>query len=237
MNTDRDDGLVVVIPVLNDALALARLLPRLRELLALPHCLRTIVVVDGGSDDDPAALLHSGEQLVESSLGRGQQLAAATEGRASGWIWMLHADSDVSKPVVDALLRFVAGDPAWGRFDVSVDGLPLISAFMNNRSALTGICTGDQGIVVHAKLLRAVGGVPAQPLMEDIELSRRLKRLQAPTRLSATIGTSARRWRSRGVLRCVLQMWWFRLRYFLGADPAELAAEYYARPLTQELQQ
>jgi hypothetical protein len=98
---------------------------------------------------------------------------------------------------------------------------------MNLRSCLTAICTGDQGMFVHRDLLAAVGGMPGQPLMEDIELSRRLKRVRRPRCRREVIGTSARRWLRRGVLRTILSMWRFRLRYWLGADPAQLAREYY----------
>ena len=118
----------------------------------------------------------------------------------------------------------------WGRFAVRIEGgavLAIVAWMMNRRSCLTGICTGDQGIFVHRELLHAVGGMPTQPLMEDIELSRRLKRKVRPLCRTERVGTSARRWRAHGVLRTVLSMWWFRLRYWQGADAEQLAREYY----------
>lgn len=107
--------------------------------------------------------------------------------------------------------------------------LRLVAVLMNRRSLLTGICTGDQGMFVHRALLDAVGGVPRQPLMEDIELSRRLRRLARPRRLRGPLRASARRWLEEGPLRTVLSMWGFRLRYLLGASPEQLAQEYYRR--------
>ena len=97
---------------------------------------------------------------------------------------------------------------------------------MNVRSKLTGIATGDQGIFVTRALFDAVGGFPPQPLMEDIELSRRLKRISPPLRLRARVTTSSRRWENRGVLRTILLMWRLRLAYFFGASPDDLARRY-----------
>jgi hypothetical protein len=156
---------------------------------------------------------------------------AAGVARAHGaWIWLLHADS---RGVAGGLRWLLAREvePCWGRFNIALadasPSLRLVGFMMNLRSRLTGICTGDQGIFVHSRLLAACGGVPQQQLMEDIELCRRLKRLARPEVPPQTLITSSRRWRQRGVLRTVLQMWQLRLRYWLGAAPEVLAREYY----------
>jgi hypothetical protein len=120
--------------------------------------------------------------------------------------------------------------PAWGRFDVAIAGrhplLPVVAWLMNRRSRLTGIATGDQALFVRRDVFEAVGGFPDIPLMEDIALSRRLKRAGRPLCLRERVITSGRRWESRGVLRVVVLMWRLRLAYFLGCDPARLAAAY-----------
>jgi rSAM/selenodomain-associated transferase 2 len=228
--------LSVVVPVLNDAAALARLLG---ELEPPSHPEMEVIVVDGGSSDGPAAVAAAaGVRLLQAPRGRGNQLAWGAEAAAGSWLWFLHADSrDVA-----AALRHMLARPAslawrpgqrggWGRFDVTFDehtgSLAVVAALMRLRSRATGICTGDQGIFVHRRLLTAAGGVPRQSLMEDVELSRRLKRLAAPEARTETITTSARRWRDGGVLRTIVAMWGFRLRYWLGADPERLAREYY----------
>jgi hypothetical protein len=167
--------------------------------------------------------------LLESVRGRGAQLALGAERAGGTWLWMLHADSD-PEPACLAHLLLRDDRPGWGRFSVRLRGralLPVVAWTMNVRSCLTGICTGDQGIFVHRDLLGVVGGMPVQPLMEDIELSRRLKRLGHPVCRAERIATSPRRWLKRGVIRTILGMWWFRLRYWLGADPERLAREYY----------
>ena len=118
----------------------------------------------------------------------------------------------------------------WGRFDVRIEGhhplFPVIAAMMNLRSRLTGIATGDQAIFVATAAFAAIGGYPDIPLMEDIVLSRRLKRLGRPLCVSARALTSGRRWEKHGVMRTILTMWRLRLAFFLGAAPSKLAARY-----------
>ena len=218
----------IVVPVLNDAPALEHLLA---ELKPFDTDALEVIVADGGSTDGSQALAeNAGCVLVAGPTGRGQQLAAGVEQARGDWIWLLHADS---RGVGDGLqcLLSKSAQPCWGRFDVALaDASPvlqLIAFMMNLRSRVTGICTGDQGIFVHSQLLAACGGVPTQSLMEDIELCRRLKRLARPERLPRVLITSSRRWRQRGVLRTVGQMWQLRLRYWLGTDPDVLAREYY----------
>lgn len=236
-NAPHGDGppLSVVVPVLNDAAALAALLERLaallRDLGSEPGSSPLeVIVVDGGSRDESVEVASAhGAVVVCAPPGRGGQLAAGIERARGTWLWLLHADSEPSAEALAHLLAR-AGPPAWGRFSVLLEDsivLNTIAYMINLRSSLTGICTGDQGIFVHRALLDAIGGMPRQPLMEDIELSRRLKRLRPPDCRPERIGTSARRWRRDGIARTVLAMWAFRLRYWLGADAERLAREYY----------
>lgn len=105
--------------------------------------------------------------------------------------------------------------------------LPVVARMMNLRSRLTGIATGDQAIFVRREDFFAVGGFPVQPLMEDIELSRRLKARSAPVCLAQRVATSGRRWEANGVWRTIFLMWSLRLRYWLGAPAATLAKVYH----------
>ena len=238
----------IVIPVLDDAPALEALLRDLspsRLALARPvvetgqagsagvATPTEIIVVDGGSADASAAVARrAGVRVLEHCRGRGAQLDAGARAASGAWLWLLHADSRISGAVLNEIGRLYARTPGWGRFDVKLSGSPwlrLIAMAMNWRSAATGICTGDQGIFVHRSLLDAVGGVPRQPLMEDIELSRRLKRLARPLRIRTPIQASARRWRARGLFKTMFLMWWLRIRYRFGAAPERLARRYYDR--------
>ncbi len=223
--------LSVIVPVLNDAASLAALL---RELDPAAHAGQMeVLVVDGGSVDDSRRVAEQGgAQWLAAPPGRGHQLGAGVARSRGRWLWLLHADSSAIGGALHWLLRWSAeAPPGWGRFDVRLDRpsplLRAVALLMNRRSRWTGICTGDQGMFVERQVLLSAGGIPAQRLMEDIELSRRLKRLARPQARPETITTSARRWRRDGVLVTVLSMWRFRLRYWFGADPEVLAREYY----------
>jgi rSAM/selenodomain-associated transferase 2 len=194
------------------------------------------VVADGGSHDDTRSVaFEMGAEVVTSRPGRGYQLragAACAVEMGARTIWLVHADTTVTWEAVSALLSVAnMPEPQWGRFDVHLNDTSsmfrVIETMMNLRSALTGICTGDQAMFVHADLLTAVGGVPGQALMEDIEISKRLRRLRSALRIREQIGTSARRWQVNGVARTILHMWGYRLRYFMGTDPDILYRSYY----------
>jgi hypothetical protein len=130
--------------------------------------------------------------------------------------------------------RAVAGARSWGRFDVHIDSprpaLRLVARMMNLRSRCTGIATGDQALFVRGELFRRVGGFPDLPLMEDIALSRALKRHGRPVCLRERVSTSARRWERHGVWRTIALMWRLRAAYFFGADPRRLAIRYGYEP-------
>ncbi len=100
---------------------------------------------------------------------------------------------------------------------------------MNWRSRITGIATGDQAIFVQRKLFDTVGGFPDIDLMEDIALSRLLKRYGSPLCLWQRVVISSRRWQRNGILRTILLMWLLRLAYFYKTDPRRLAQLYDSR--------
>lgn len=236
--------LSVVVPVWQDDEALAALLAALqRQLTPHPLLLQQVEVIVVQADDAPRstpAELSSPHISLESGLsvtrllaprGRGQQLDAGVRRARGEWLWLLHVDSEVPLAAFEYLCSPLP--PGWGRFEVQLGqettAAKLIAASMNLRSRLSGICTGDQGMFVHRRLLDRVGGVPRQPLMEDIELSRRLGRLCRPLCPPIVLVTSARRWVRDGVVRTILMMWIFRLRYWAGASPDVLARDYYRR--------
>ena len=214
----------VVIPVLNDATPLRRLIDDVRDTEF------EIVVVDGGSDDDSVSVGSGAGRVVSAPRGRGIQMAAGVGAASGEWLWFVHADTRLPQRVVTALVDRL-DRPGWGFFSVRLDGeswpYRMIERAMSWRAATSGIATGDQGIFVHRELLDAVGGVPRQPLLEDVELCRRLRRLAKPVVLREPLLASSRRWQRHGIGRTILVMWWLRLRYFAGADPNALAKEYY----------
>jgi glycosyltransferase involved in cell wall biosynthesis len=193
-------ALSVVLPALNEA---AGIVAALQALEPMRRAGAEVIVVDGGSADRSAELAAAlADQVLVAPRGRAERLIA----------------------------QAMAAGSHWGRFDVRIEGksawLPLVAAMMNRRSRLTGIATGDQAMFVTREAFAAAGGFPDIPLMEDIELSRRLLQTGRPACLTARVTTSGRRWEAQGVWRTILRMWWLRLRFFFGADPRRLAVDY-----------
>lgn len=221
--------LSIIVPTLNEAAGIAATLEALAPLRARGH---DVIVADGGSSDGTReAAGDSADRVISAPRGRASQMnAGAAVARGDVFIF-LHADTRLP-PDADARIRdgLSASGRAWGRFDVHVAGggalLPVIAFFMNLRSRITGIATGDQAMFVRREAFARAGGFSALPLMEDVALSAALKRLSRPLCLSEKAVTSGRRWERNGVLRTVLLMWWLRLQFFLGAAPARLARHY-----------
>ncbi|XOV89916.1 MAG: TIGR04283 family arsenosugar biosynthesis glycosyltransferase [Pseudomonadota bacterium] len=197
----------------------------------LPASVETIVV-DGGSTDDTRELVRAtGMRLVTAQRGRANQMNAGAALASGEVLLFLHADTRLPDNFLAALAEFERSPRAWGRFDVRLSGshpmFRVIERMMNWRSRLTGICTGDQAIFVRRSSFVTLGGFAPIPLMEDIEISRRLLRISRPFCVHAAVTTSSRRWERRGILKTILLMWRLRLAYFLGARPEQLARRYY----------
>jgi rSAM/selenodomain-associated transferase 2 len=212
--------LSVVVPALNEARGIRAALEALAPLRARGH---EVIVVDGGSSDGTPELARGlCDRLLSAPRGRAAQMNAGARAASGDVLLFLHADTRLP-PHADALV----GDALWGRFDVRIEGrhplLKVVAWGMNLRSRLTGIATGDQAIFVRRD---AFPGFAEIPLMEDVALSRELRRRARPACLREKALTSGRRWEARGVLRTVLLMWRLRLLYFLGARPERLARLY-----------
>ena len=221
--------LSIIIPTLNEAetigAALAALAP-LRKAGA------EIIVVDGGSADGTQAKAARFADRVETEpRGRAVQMNAGARMARGDVLLFLHADTRLPG-AADSLIEDALTDASrpWGRFDVRIHPprplLRMVAWSMNLRSRLTGIATGDQAIFVRREVFERVGGYPEIALMEDVALSRVLKRIGAPACLRARVTTSGRRWERQGTVRMIFLMWRLRLAFFLGADPTELAARY-----------
>ncbi len=216
----------IIIPCLNEADNISATLAPLQRLRQRGH---EIILVDGGSSDATPALARPlVDKLIQTTAGRARQMNAGLASARGDWVWFLHADTLAEESM--ALLIENSCHP-WGRFDVRLSGkgtsLGIIATLMNWRSRLTGIATGDQGIFVRRGILRELGGYADIPLMEDIDLSQRLKKQHGPPLcLPGPLVTSSRRWETRGVWRTVFLMWRLRLAYALGADPSILAERY-----------
>lgn len=222
--------LSIVIPVLNEGQQVDACLARLSGLRGAGH---EIIVVDGGSTDQTAEQARSYADVVLSSRpGRAGQMNAGAATATGDVLLFLHADSALPDHAAQHITRaMMQSGKRWGRFDVRMSNdrpmLRLVTALMNLRSRFTGIATGDQGLFVERGLFQSVGGFPAIPLMEDIALSARLKKIERPICLRATITTSSRRWEKHGIWPTIWLMWRLRFAYWRGADPVALARVYY----------
>jgi rSAM/selenodomain-associated transferase 2 len=216
------------VPVLNEAPGIVAALAPLQALRRAGH---EVIVVDGGSKDaTPALAAPLADQILRAARGRARQMNAGAAVADGDVLLFLHADTRLPENAPELIASALRGH-AWGRFDVVIDGRPfmlrVVAVLMNLRSRRTGIATGDQAIFVTRAAFDAAGGYPDQPLMEDIELSKRLKRFGPPACLDARVVTSGRRWKRHGVWRTLLFMWRLRFDYWRGVPAARLAARYY----------
>jgi rSAM/selenodomain-associated transferase 2 len=221
--------LSIIVPVLDEGEHIAAMLDGLADLRSLGV---EVIVVDGGSRDATMqrARLRA-DCVISAPRSRALQMNAGAARAAGDVLLFLHADTrlpdEAEHVVLNGLQR---SGRAWGRFDVRIEGrhplLPIVAWFMRARSRMTGIATGDQAIFVRREAFHAAGGFPAIPLMEDIALCKRLKRVSRPLCLRQSVVTSGRRWEKNGFLRTIILMWRLRLAFFLGAEAKELARRY-----------
>lgn len=223
----------IVIPVRDEA---SRLPALLADLAAAPADLvRQVWVVDGGSGDASALLARlAGARLLRSPPGRGRQLAVGAAACDAPWLLLLHADVRLPPRWGDLVRQAMERGPAqvWA-FPLAIEAAgPLLGAvglLANLRSRWRHLPYGDQGLLVERALYRRSGGVAPLPLMEDLDLVLRLRRLAPILLLPAPLQVDGRRWRRLGVLRAAWGNAALRRAWRRGVDPADLAALYYGR--------
>lgn len=237
--------LSIVIPLLNEADNLPKLMGHLAHLNPAPY---QVILVDGGSTDNSVAIAKelieslidsspsviSGQvidwQIIESAAGRALQMNAGAELAMGDVLLCLHADTQLPNHAIADITSAVR-QAAWGRFDVRLDSsawmLKVVSQMINWRSRLSGIATGDQAIFIKKPLFKQLGGYPQQPLMEDIELCKRLKAIGKPACLRSKVITSARRWQQYGTWRTIGLMWHLRFDYWRGVSADNIKQRYY----------
>jgi rSAM/selenodomain-associated transferase 2 len=226
--TDRP-RLSIVIPVLNEAGRLAQTLENLfADAWLRDHA--EVLVSDGGSDDGSLEIAARYPcEIVRGAAGRARQMNAAGERARGERLLFLHADSRLPADIGEVM----EAPAKWGFFRLRLSGdgrvLRIIESAVNLRSGITRVAGGDQGLFFERRFFASLGGFPRIPLMEDIAICKRARRLAAPLVTGSRITTSSRRWRQQGVVRTVLLMWWLRFAFWLGADPERLQRIYYPR--------
>ena len=224
--------LSIIIPTLHEAGDIEAALSRLQALRTRDV---EIIIADGSSNDRTADLAKPlADRVITSERGRAKQMNAGAAIATADVLLFLHADTILPADADQLILRGLANTRrGWGRFDVAISGahffLPVIAWFMNHRSRITGIATGDQAIFMTRAAFATLGGFPDQPLMEDVEITSRLKKLCAPLCLRERVITSGRRWQKHGVWRTIWLMWRLRWQYYFGAKPAALHKIYYGK--------
>ena len=224
--------LSIIIPALNEGHQIATILARLQG-----HRSQNteIILVDGGSRDDTVELAAPlVDRVITSKAGRATQMNAGAALATAEVLLFLHADTVLPAHAPQLILQGLTDARyRWGRFDVTIAGdhffLAVIAWFMNHRSRLTGIATGDQAIFMTREVFDQLGSFPDQALMEDVEMTSRLRKLGPPLCLHEHVITSGRRWEKHGVWRTIWLMWRLRLQYSLGAKPADLYRRYYGK--------
>jgi rSAM/selenodomain-associated transferase 2 len=220
--------LSVIVPMLNEEQSIGATLRALRS--AAPRA--EIVVVDGGSSDrSREAARGLCDILIQAPRGRARQMNAGAAAALSDVLAFVHADTLVPSTFA-ADIEAVMANPAvvGGRFDVALDapGLAyrIIGMLISVRSRLSRTATGDQAIFVRRRVFEDLGGFPQIDICEDLDFSRRLKRVGAVACLRSRVTTSGRRWQRGGLARTVLRMWSIRLLYLAGVSPARLRRWY-----------
>lgn len=221
-------SLSVIVPVWNEAAGIADTLGHLQPLRGCGH---EVIVVDGGSGDGTAAIARPlCDRLLVADQGRAVQMNAGATAARGDILMFLHADTRLPAGALDQLSVFACSRHAWGRFNVRLSGsrplFRVIAWFMNQRSRLTGICTGDQAMFVRRDVFEALAGFQPLPLMEDVEFSRRLCLVSRPFCIRDPVITDSRRWQKHGAWRTIFLMWRLRWRYWRGESPENLARIY-----------
>lgn len=216
----------IIIPIYNEEKVLSH---ALMGISWLPK--KQVIFVDGGSTDASATIIRqAGYVCLQSAPGRALQMNHGAYLCKSDILVFLHIDTSFnSSNLLNIKKAYIQGYLS-GRFDISLSNNSLrfriISFFINIRSRLTRISTGDQVIFVRNDVFRLLHGYPDIALMEDVALSARLRRLGTVACLSDKVITSSRRWEAHGAFRVILLMWKIRFLFWLGVSPEKLNRMY-----------
>jgi rSAM/selenodomain-associated transferase 2 len=221
--------LSIIVPSLNEGAIIESLLCSLQGLRRQGH---EVLLSDGGSSDNTVALAKPWiDQLVQGKAGRAVQMNRAAACAQGDVLWFIHADTAWQTAVEQIVQAILNSHAEWGFCQVRLAATPMVyrivERLMNWRSCFSRVATGDQGIFIQSTLFQQIGGYANIPLMEDIEVSKRLRQQYQPACLPVCLLVSARRWQQQGVWRTILLMWRLRLAYFFGVSPQHLVKHYH----------
>lgn len=226
---NQDSCVSIIIPVFNEAANLQQNLQRLFELLQADPQVE-VIVCDGGSKDSTTTIARQFPcKVINSAPGRARQMNTASRVASGTWLVFLHADSQLPANWKQSVIN--AGD--WGFFPLKLSGqrwpFRIIEYAICLRSSLSKVATGDQGLFFRRAFFDQLKAFSEIPLMEDIAISKKARRLAKPSIADQVIITSSRRWEQQGIIRTLLLMWALRFAYWLGVSPERLQRFYYPR--------
>jgi len=217
----------IIVPVLNEA---ATLTATLHPLVGAPDS--ELIIVDGGSQDGTVNVAGQFTgQVFKGARGRGNQMNFGALQARGDILLFLHGDTALPASALDMIRRALDDDMVAGgafrlRFASTGRALKIIAWGANLRSRLFGLPYGDQALFVRRSAFEGIGGFSPWPLMEDVDLVRRLKRTGRMVLLPEAVTTSARRWEREGVLWTTIRNSLLLLGFRLGISPVWLAQWY-----------
>jgi rSAM/selenodomain-associated transferase 2 len=221
--------LSIIVPVHNHARTIGQVLHALKPLRERNA---EIVVVDGGSSDDTAMLARPlADQVIRAPHGLGRQMNEGAK-VARGFIFLfLRPETGLPSDADTQVMYGRARDTSvWGRFDLRITGrhmlLPLVARYLNWRSRGSGLASGDQAIFVQRESFFRVGGFRHIPVLEDVDLCKRLKAISPPICVASRVTVPGDRFDRDGLWKTLRDIEMMRLRYRMGAKPEQLAKRY-----------
>jgi rSAM/selenodomain-associated transferase 2 len=221
----------VIIPAFHEGKRINRLIENLDGLDSDKTI--EIIVVDGAPEKDTLNVIHDAHVIrITSERGRATQMNAGASKARGEILVFLHADTELPKQALRKIGAFVEQrEYVGGAFDLGIKSnkfiFKLIGVLSSLRSRLNSIPFGDQAIFIRREFFKQIGGYKEIPLMEDVELMRRIKK--SGNRIWIfydRVMTSPRRWEKEGVIYCTLRNWTLRTLYFLGVSPEKLSIYY-----------
>lgn len=221
----------IIVPVRDEAAIIAPVLRRLCQ--DFPGC--ELIVVDGASTDDTAEQAAPLATVVPAPPGRARQMNTGAAHATGQVLWFVHADTRLDPAALGQLRSALTDHEVVGggcaiRFDRDTPALRFLAWSSTQRARRLHQIFGDQAMFVRRSVFDALGGFPDLPLMEDLEMSRRLRRTGRLVVLPAACTASARRFEAHGTIRMIAFMQYLKLLYFAGVDPARIATRYAAGP-------
>lgn len=227
INCNGDAMVSIIIPVLNEEKSIENLLKGIDGLQGE----KEVIVVDGNSTDNTVYIASKYAKVVKSIRGRANQMNAGAKEANGDILWFVHSDSVLQKDSLLLIEKSIENGSVGGGFsiyfyDFNTLFMKYISVTSNIRAKYFKLLYGDQGIFIKKNIFNMIGGYPKIELMEDIELSLKLKKMGKIELLKCTIGTSGRRFMNGGQIRTHLLMHKIRFLYICGVPPYKLIKIY-----------